>query len=88
MLFIKTDIKDLPQGITQRSCCEGFYVYYSVEANNRKFIGFFKDLQKAIEVYNMVREKRIKEVAEKYKEKLDLKIYKILINYKIENSGK
>lgn len=88
MLFIKTDIKDLPQGITQRSCCEGFYVYYSVEVNNRKFIGFFKNLKEAIETYNLTKEKRIKEVAHKYKDRLSLKVYEILINYKIENSGK
>lgn len=56
-------------------CCSG---------SGQQYHGQYYSLEKAFSVYRAVKEKRIKEVANKYKEVLPDAIYNNLINYSVE----
>ena len=79
-LFIKPSNKrnGLPIGV----CRVGnkFHAYIS-----EKYLGTFDTPEEAFEVYKTAKESYIKEVAEKWKGKITENVYKILINYTIEN---
>lgn len=51
---------------------------------SRKFLGYFDTKQEAFKTYKKAKEEYLKSLAIKYKDQLDSKVYKAIINYKIE----
>lgn len=52
--------------------------------NHSKFLGTFKTVEEAFQVYKNFKESFIKEVAEKYKNKIPDKLYQALIKYEVK----
>jgi len=68
-------------------------VYFNKTRNNYtarclceydKFLGSFATSEKAFNVYKEYKEKRIKEVADEYKNRIPLKLYEAMYNYIVE----
>ena len=85
LLFIKSDKLrgELPVGV--------HYVKrnkkYRAQCSNGKestYLGLYNTPKEAFEVYKTYKEKLIKEVAEEYKNQIPNKLYRALLNYKIE----
>jgi hypothetical protein len=49
-----------------------------------KYLGIFDTPEEAFEAYKIAKEKHIKEVANKWKNKINTKVYQALIDYKVE----
>lgn len=47
-------------------------------------LGYFRTPEEAFQSYKIAKEEWIKEVANKWRDKLDVKVYEALCNYKIE----
>lgn len=81
MLFVKCDK-------SRGNCYIG--VYYSKQIKryvvkvNQVYIGCYKTNLIAFQAYKVAKEKQIKEIAEKHKEKITKPTYRALINYKVE----
>jgi hypothetical protein len=68
---------DLPIGVTKHK--KHYETYF-----RGKFLGYSKDdIQYLFNLYKEKRESYTKEIAEKYKGKIDNRVYKIMINFKI-----
>ena len=84
-LFTKNDRLrgDLPIGVTRRA---GSKRYRSVFTKNNKMqnCGSFETITEAFLAYKTAKEAYIKEVAERWKDQIDLKVYEALINYEVE----
>lgn len=50
----------------------------------RKFLGYYDDPTDAFNVFRNAKEKYIKDMAEKYKDRIDPRVYNALLEYKIE----
>lgn len=50
---------------------------------NNKYLGYFNTAEQAFQVYKTAKEAYIKEVANKWKDKIDPKVYEALINYEV-----
>ena len=50
---------------------------------NNKYLGYFNTAEQAFQVYKTAKEAYIKEVANKWKGKIDPKVYEALINYEV-----
>jgi len=53
-------------------------------SNKRRYIGTFDTPKEAFEVYKTAKEQYIKEVADKWKDLIDPRVYEAMYNYKIE----
>ena len=51
---------------------------------NNKYLGYFNTAEQAFQVYKTAKEAYIKEVANKWKDKIDPRVYKALMNYQVE----
>lgn len=60
--------------------------YYATiqQGNAKKHLGTFKTPEEAFQAYKVAKEVWIKEVADKWKDKLDPKVYKALYEYQVE----
>lgn len=83
-LFIKSDSKrgEYPIGVTKVK--GGKYRAQIVKNNKVVYLGTFKTIEEAFQVYKTAKEQYIKEIADKYKNLIDKKVYQALINYKVE----
>ncbi len=92
--FVPQDINVL---FTKRQNCRGelpIGVQYSesklrykasmTRNNDRVFLGYYSTPEEAFNAYKVAKEAWIKEVADKWKDKLDPKVYDALYNYKVE----
>lgn len=52
--------------------------------NKHQTFGTYKTIEEAFKVYKFEKEKYINEIANKWKDKLPIEVYLILINYKVE----
>ena len=50
---------------------------------NNKYLGYFNTADQAFQVYKTAKEAYIKEVANKWKDKIDPKVYEALMNYEV-----
>ena len=50
---------------------------------NNKYLGYFNTAEQAFQVYKTAKEAYIKEVANKWKDKIDLRVYNTLMNYEV-----
>lgn len=84
-LFVKNDIDrgEYPIGVSYRKR-EGVYVAQCRNDKNREFLGRFNNSIDAFNSYKEYKEKIIKEVADKYKDKIPNKLYEALYKYEVE----
>jgi hypothetical protein len=50
----------------------------------RVYLGTFDTITDAFNVYKKMKEKRIKEIADKWKDKIEPRVYEAMYNYKVE----
>ena len=48
------------------------------------YLGMFKTVEEAFQAYKQAKEAYIKEVANKWKDQIDNRVYKALMNYQVE----
>ena len=60
------------------------YEAYYNERRKRKYLGLHNTPEEAFQAYKAAKEAYIKEVAEKWKDKIDDKVYQSLLQWKIE----
>jgi len=76
----KNDRGVSPIGVNKRG--KGYRV--TITQNKKQvYLGSYLTPEEAFEAYKTAKEKHIKEVADKWKDKIDLKIYEALLSYKI-----
>lgn len=51
---------------------------------NQKHLGYFYTVEEAFQAYKIAKERHIKEVAEEWKDRISIRVYQALINYKVE----
>ena len=85
-LFVKNNKKrgDLPVGVHYNSKVGKLIALISDENGKRKHLGCFNSPDEAFLAYKYAKEKRIKEVAEKWKDLIDCRAYEALMNYEVE----
>ena len=82
-LFTKRQNKrgDCPVGVAKNN--KG-YTPSVVKNNLRIYLGYFKTPEEAFQTYKRAKEEYIKEVADRWKEQIDLRVYEAMYNYQIE----
>lgn len=79
--------KDMPTGVkrclTQGENSKSFYTSIG-KGRKSIYLGRFDTKEEAFAVYKTEKERYIKELADKYKDRLDPKVYEILYNYTVE----
>ena len=73
---------DHPIGVSYREGDSKYEAYYN--ADKRVHLGLFKTSEEAFQAYKTAKEAYIKEVAERWKGKIDDKVYQALLEWKIE----
>lgn len=71
----------LPVGVTFK---DGKYMSKCKIDSKDKYIGLFDTSTEAFNAYKNVKEKHIKEMAEKFKSKIPINVYNALMNYTVE----
>lgn len=91
--FVPAEINYL---LTQRSRCRGEYPigvhlgnngkYCAMlsKCGNREYLGYYNSPENAFQAYKIAKEAQIKEVADKWKDQLEPRVYEALYNYKVE----
>jgi hypothetical protein len=84
LLFIKNDANrgEFPIGVSY-SKLWGTYIAHCSHIKNG-YIGTYKTPEEAFEAYKDYKEYSIKQFAEKYKNKIPLKLYEAMVNYIVE----
>lgn len=84
-LFIKryANRGTCPIGVSYHKSSGKFASAISTDGLQRS-LGLFNDQEEAFEVYKREKETHIKEVANKWKDQIDLRVYNTLMNYKVE----
>ena len=74
--------KDVPAGISFQNGCQKYIVSCAIDGKNKN-LGRYKCPEEAFAVYKEFKENLIRERAEKYKDKMDIRAYHALTNYVI-----
>ena len=74
---------DYPIGVSHNKLTQKYEAYYN-ERRKRKYLGLHNTPEEAFQAYKVAKEAYIKEVAEKWKGKIDDKVYQALLEWKIE----
>ena len=69
-------------GISRRK--NGRFAVYAHCGSINKYLGIFDTLEEALKAYKQAKESRIKGLANKWKDQIDLRVYEELMNYKVE----
>lgn len=72
-----------PVGVHLNKMAKKFAASCNNGTHKRKYLGLFNTAQEAFLVYKPFKEALIKEVADKYKEALDVRVYDALMNYEV-----
>lgn len=86
-LFVKTDAKrgELPIGVSWSNSYKKFVAQCGKGKNgDSKFFGHYNTPEEAFESYRFAKEKKIKLVANDYKNKIPNNLYNAMINYSVE----
>lgn len=98
MLFVPCEINSLltkrqnhrgntPIGVKHCKAKRRFQDYYKAsftKGNEKVYLGSFKTEEEAFQAYKVAKETWIKEVANKYKDKLEQRVYNALMKYEVE----
>jgi len=81
LLFVNScnKLSDLPQGVIKHK-----NKYRARFGKDRKHIGLFDTSEEAFQAYKTAKEKYIKEVADKWRDLIDKKVYRAMYNYQVE----
>lgn len=74
---------DLPIGVTYSESKKRYKVNFTMNAK-KNYIGYFATPEEAFMAYKEAKEAYIKEVAEKWKDKIETKVYDALMSYEVE----
>lgn len=77
----QNDRGSLPVGITEQ---KGRYRARCNIYGVRKHIGYFDTPELAFEAYKLAKENHIKDIAHKYKDSIDIRVFNALIKYKVD----
>lgn len=69
-------------GISRRK--NGRFAVYAHCGSINKYLGIFDTQEEALKAYKQAKESRIKELANKWKDQIDHRVYEELMNYKVE----
>jgi len=85
-LFIKRDAArgDLPIGVWFDKQKGKYQADVSVGRKKRKRLGSFSTPEEAFQIYKEAKEAYIKEVANKWKDQIDNRVYEALTTYEVE----
>lgn len=85
-LLIKSDALrgDYPIGVCFDTRNNKFMVQCCNGVGNRVRVSGFNTVQEAFKIYKTLKESYIRQVAEEYKEQLDFRVYKALIDYQVD----
>jgi hypothetical protein len=86
MLFIKNTKKrsELPVGVYKDKQRNKFYSNLKIKDKKTIILGRHNTVEETFNIYKKAKEKHIKEVAEEYKDRIPIKLYEAMCNYKIE----
>ena len=73
-------------GVFKHKTTKRYRVFSNTIGQKRKHVGYYKTSEEAFEVYKRIRELHNKALAEKWKGKIDDKVYMTLLTRKIELS--
>lgn len=84
-LLIKNDINrgELPIGVS-KECSKYRATIKLGNKGKQRYLGTFDTIEEAFQAYKTAKESYIKEVADKYKNQIELKVYQALYNYQVE----
>lgn len=71
-------------GVYYDNRVNGYYYSYIQLDNKRKHLGSFKTEMEAFQAYKEAKEQQAKVLAERWKDKIDERVYNALMNYKVE----
>ena len=75
---------DCPVGVHWSNSKNRYVAQVSVSGGKRKHLGCFTNAQEAFLVYKQAKESYIKEVAEKWKDQIDPRVYEALVSWNVE----
>ena len=73
---------ELPIGVTKKKV--GSYIAQISDSLGIRHLGCFSTPEQAFQAYKVAKENHIKLLAEKYRDQIDPRAYKALLNYKVE----
>lgn len=79
-LFIRTDNKDMTLNVDKN---DGKFICYISKKGKTINLGRFNTYEEAFFMYKTEKERYIKEVADEWKDKIELKVYQAMYDYKI-----
>lgn len=80
---LKSKKDDLPLGVSYSKRLRKYRVDLTRDEEDLYF-GLFTDVEKAFAVYKEAKEKHIRELADRYKDRLNPKVYEVMYNYSVE----
>lgn len=80
-LFIQKS-KDRKNGVSKRY--NGKYLAQAKQFSGKSYVGVFDTEKEAAKAYKRAKELTIKEIAEKWKDKIDPRVYEAMMNYEVK----
>lgn len=74
----------MPSGVKKTGYKNTRYTASISKYGRKIYLGVFDCIEEAFNAYRCVKEKHIKELADKYKDRLESRVYQALYNYKVE----
>jgi hypothetical protein len=75
--------KDTPPGISYQNGCSKYIVSCAIAGKNKN-LGRYKCPEEAFAVYKAFKEALVKEKAEEYKDRIDIRAYTAMLNFKVQ----
>ena len=82
-ITVRNKSNNLPNGVTHHKN-KGKFQAQCRMLDKRKYLGLFETPDEAFSVYKIAKENHLKDLAEKWKGKIDNRAYDALINYEVE----
>lgn len=85
-LLLKVDAKrgNFPVGVALQSGTHRFRAYCQIDCGRIKHLGLFNTAQEAFTSYKIFKESTVKDIADKYKDIVDKRVYEALVGYRVE----
>lgn len=83
LIYNQTKKGNLPIGVSYSKVNNKFVVYVKKGEGSREYLGYFEDASVAFLAYKASKEAYLKELAKKWKDKIDPRVYEALIGWEI-----
>ena len=83
LIYNQTKKGNHPIGVSYSKINNKFVVYVKKGEGSREYLGYFEDASVAFLAYKASKEAYLKELANKWKDKIDLRVYEALIGWEI-----